>query len=48
VVKGVAGDSVSLVTIFKGISWFLLAEVFVIALLIIFPEISLYLPSLMD
>lgn len=48
VVKGVAGDSVALGTIFKGLAWFLVAEVVVIAILIIFPEISLYLPSLMD
>jgi C4-dicarboxylate transporter, DctM subunit len=35
-------------TIFRGVLWFFLADVFVLALLILFPEIVLYLPSLMD
>jgi C4-dicarboxylate transporter DctM subunit len=47
VVKGVAGDAVSLGTIFKGITWFLACEIVIMALLISFPAISLYLPSLM-
>jgi TRAP-type C4-dicarboxylate transport system permease large subunit len=33
--------------IFRGIGWFLVCEVVVLALLISFPQISLYLPSLM-
>lgn len=47
VVKSVIGDQVPLGTIFKGAAWFLLAEVFIVALLIAFPSISLFLPSLM-
>jgi C4-dicarboxylate transporter DctM subunit len=47
VVKGVAGDAVSLGAIFKGITWFLACEIVIMALLISFPAISLYLPSLM-
>ncbi|MGR3453527.1 TRAP transporter large permease [Pseudooceanicola sp.] len=46
VVKGVAGDRIALGTIFKGVTWFLLAEVVVLTLLISFPAISLWLPSL--
>lgn len=46
VVKGVAGDSIALGTIFRGVTWFLLAEVVVLALLISFPAISLWLPSM--
>lgn len=46
VVKGVAGDVVPLTTIFKGVSWFLVAELVVLFLLIKYPEISLWLPSL--
>lgn len=47
VVKGVVGDSVALGTIFKGILWFLGAELVIMALLLGFPSISLWLPGLM-
>lgn len=47
VVKAAAGDSVELGEIFKGVLWFLLCEVVVMALLIGFPQISLWLPGLM-
>ncbi|MEQ9068976.1 MAG: TRAP transporter large permease subunit, partial [Gimesia chilikensis] len=46
--KGVLGDQVTLVQIFKGVAWFLLAEVVVMALLIAFPQITLFLPNLMS
>lgn len=48
VVKGVVGDTVELGAIFKGLTWFLAAEAFIMVLLISFPEISLFLPSLLD
>lgn len=48
VVKAAAGDSVELGQIFKGVLWFLLCEVVVMALLIGFPQISLWLPGLMQ
>lgn len=47
VVSGVVGDKVPLATIFKGLLWFLAAEVFIMFLLIKFPQISLFLPDLM-
>jgi tripartite ATP-independent transporter DctM subunit len=47
VVKAVVGDKISLSCIFRGTSWFLMAEVVVIALLVLFPQISLFLPGLM-
>lgn len=47
VIKGVVGDLASTSTIFRGIMWFLFADLIVVALLIIFPEIALYLPSLL-
>ncbi|MDF2368524.1 TRAP transporter large permease [Sneathiella sp.] len=47
VIKGIVGDAISTVTIFRGIMWFLVADVVTMALLIIFPEISLWLPQLM-
>ncbi len=48
VVKSSVGDSVPLGTIFGGVSWFLLCEAIVITLLIIYPEIALLLPNLMN
>lgn len=48
VVKSTVGDEVALGTIFRGVSWFLLCEAIVIALLVAYPEIALVLPGLMD
>jgi C4-dicarboxylate transporter DctM subunit len=39
---------VPLETIFRGAGWFLLSEVVIVALLITFPQITLWLPSLMQ
>ncbi|MBJ3775333.1 TRAP transporter large permease [Acuticoccus mangrovi] len=48
VMKSIMGGRVSLIDIFKGVSWFLLAEVIVMALLIAFPSITLFLPNFMN
>ncbi|MDA4848529.1 TRAP transporter large permease [Hoeflea poritis] len=48
VLKGVVGNSISLGTIYKGVAWFLLAELIVVSLLILFPQITLFLPSVMS
>lgn len=48
VVKNIVGDTVSLNEIFSGLSWFLVCEVVIVALLIIFPALSLWLPGLME
>lgn len=47
VIKGVVGNLVSTEAIFRGILWFLAADVVTLALLVIFPEISLFLPGLL-
>lgn len=47
VVKGVLGDRIPLETIFRGCFWFLACEVVIMALLIAFPGISLFLPETM-
>lgn len=47
-VKSIVGDRMSLTTIYRGIFWFLGVEVVVMALIIAFPAISTWLPSLMD
>ncbi|WP_072387698.1 TRAP transporter large permease [Hyphomicrobium sp. CS1BSMeth3] len=47
VVSGVVGDKVPLMTIFRGLLWFIAAEVFIVVILIKYPQISLFLPDLM-
>lgn len=47
VIKGVVGDSIKLTTIFRGVTWFVVADLVVIAITLIFPEIILYLPSIL-
>ena len=44
VVKSVVGDQVPLMTIYRGLCWFLAAEVFIMTLIIAFPQISVFLP----
>lgn len=46
VVKGAVGNSIELGTIFRGLSWFFVAELIVVALLCMFPIIVLFLPNL--
>ena len=46
VLKGVAGD-IPIETIFRGIVPFLIADLCHVALLIVFPQIATFLPSLM-
>lgn len=47
VMNRVSGDSIKLGTIFKGVSWFLLVEVGIMAILILVPSVILFLPSMM-
>ncbi|WP_149536441.1 TRAP transporter large permease [Siccirubricoccus phaeus] len=47
VVSGIVGKEVPLPTIFRGLLWFLAAEAVIMALLIAYPQISLWLPDLM-
>ena len=47
VVKGVVGDQVPLATIFRGVGWFLVCDMVVVALMILFPGLTLFLPGLM-
>ncbi|MCH9670229.1 MAG: TRAP transporter large permease [Gammaproteobacteria bacterium] len=48
VIKGVVGNLVTTTQIFKGIIYFLLADLVVVTLLMVFPDIILFLPSLLD
>src|SRR5690606_20091517 len=47
VIKGIVGDLMRTETIFKGVLWFIVADLVTIALLIAFPDLTLYLPSLL-
>jgi len=48
IIDSVVGKRVSLAEIFKGVLWFILADLVTIVLLIAFPQISLFLPGLMS
>ncbi|ASK32907.1 TRAP transporter large permease [Alloalcanivorax mobilis] len=47
IIKAVAGDSIRLGQIFRGVSWFIVMDLITLAILILFPGLALYLPSLM-
>jgi tripartite ATP-independent transporter DctM subunit len=46
IIKGALGDRVDLTTIFKGVAWFVIVDLFVLAFLVLVPEFTLWLPSL--
>jgi C4-dicarboxylate transporter DctM subunit len=46
VIKGIVGDRIPTETIFKGILWFIVADLVTVSLMIAFPAISLFLPSM--
>lgn len=47
VIKSVVGDQVELGAIFRGLLWFVGIEMLLVVVLVMFPQISLFLPSLM-
>ena len=47
VIKSVVGNVASTALIFKGILWFMVSDLVVIVLMVMFPEIVLWLPSQM-
>ena len=47
VIKSVVGKSIPLEAIFKGVLWFIAADIVTLIFLIAFPQISLFLPSVM-
>ncbi len=48
VIKGVVGDAIRTETIFKGIFWFLATDLVFVVLLVSFPEMATWLPSLIE
>ncbi|EAQ02448.1 TRAP-T family transporter, DctM (12 TMs) subunit [Pseudooceanicola batsensis HTCC2597] len=48
VIKSVVGRAVPTDVIFRGIAWFVATDIVVVALLIAFPELTLWLPSFLE
>ena len=48
VIKSALGRQVDLVTIFKGCGWFIVTDMIVLTIIVAFPILALYLPSLMQ
>lgn len=46
VIKGVVGNLITTTGIFKGIMWFLVADLVVLAFMMFFPDLVLFLPNL--
>lgn len=46
VIKGVVGNVASLSTIFKGVFWFVIVDLLIVAVLIAYPDIVLFLPQM--
>lgn len=46
VIKGVVGNLISTTGIFKGIMWFLFVDLVVLALMMFFPDLVLFLPAI--
>ena len=46
VIKGIVGNTVPISAIFRGVLWFLLSDVVVLAIMIAFPQVVLFLPGL--
>jgi len=47
VIKGVVGNIATTTQIFRGVMWFILMDLVVLAVLAIWPEITLFLPEIM-
>jgi len=47
VIKSVVGDLVATGAIFKGVLWFLVMDILVLAVLMAFPDIILFLPRVL-
>jgi len=48
VIKGVVGNIASLTTIFRGVFWFVVVDLLIVAVLIAFPDIVLFLPQMLS
>lgn len=47
VIKGALGSQVSLQQVFRGVAWFIVMDIVALLIIIAFPQLSLYLPSIM-
>ena len=46
VIKGALGGQVTLERIFQGVAWFIVMDVVALSLIVVFPALSLYVPTL--
>jgi TRAP-type mannitol/chloroaromatic compound transport system permease large subunit len=46
VIKGVVGNLVTTSQIFRGIMWFLVADLILVLVMVLFPGIIMYLPNM--
>jgi TRAP-type C4-dicarboxylate transport system permease large subunit len=46
IVKGASPVPIKMEEVFSGVSWFLFMDIFTLAILIAFPQITLWLPNL--
>ncbi len=46
VIKGVIGNLTTLTTVFRGVFWFVVVDLIIVAILIAFPDVVLFLPRL--
>lgn len=47
ILKSVAGGYASVSDIFTGIGWFFVMDIITLVILVVFPQVSLFLPNLM-
>jgi len=47
VIKSVVGNSIPLSTVFRGVLWFIVIDLVIIVLMVAFPGLALFLPSLL-
>ncbi|MGH1331804.1 MAG: TRAP transporter large permease [Paracoccaceae bacterium] len=48
VLKGVMGEQIAIGTIFRGVMWFIFADILILALMVAFPSFVLFLPGLLQ
>lgn len=47
VIRGALGDMVGIKDIYRGVAWFIAADIVALVCIVLWPQLSLYLPSLM-
>ncbi|MCG8358259.1 MAG: TRAP transporter large permease, partial [Kiloniellales bacterium] len=48
IIKGALGNLVTLQQVFRGVLWFIAMDILALIMIVAFPALSLWLPSIMD